>query len=53
MPFEGPRGWGVALFIVALAAALATAAYTIHKATYKSPRDPTNINSPRSEMGPS
>lgn len=53
VPFEGPRGWGVALFIVALAAALATAAYTIHKATYKSPRDPTNINSPRSEMGPS
>lgn len=43
IPFEGPRGWGVALFIVALSAALYFTAYSIHKATYKNPRDPTDV----------
>ncbi len=53
VPFEGPRGWGVALFVVALAAALAITAHAIYKATYKSPRDPTDVSAPRRELGPS
>ena len=49
IPFEGKRGWGVALFIVVLTAACWFAAYEIHHATYKNPRDPTFIDSPRSD----
>jgi hypothetical protein len=44
IPFPGPRGWGAAAFIVLLAAALVFGAYSIHKATYKPPTDPTNLD---------
>jgi len=47
VPFDGPRGWGIAFFVVALAAALAFTAHAIFKATYKNPRDPTAISSLR------
>lgn len=43
IPFQGPRGWGVAAFIVLLTAALAFGAYSVHKATFKPPTDPTAI----------
>lgn len=46
VPYAGPQGWGVALFIVLLAAVLVFSAYSIHNATYKSPRDPTNVDRP-------
>jgi hypothetical protein len=42
--FPGPQGWGAAAFIVILAASLVFGAYTIHKATYKPPTDPTDIS---------
>jgi hypothetical protein len=42
--YEGNRGWGVAAFIVLLAALCVFGAWTIHKNTYKSPRDPTYIH---------
>lgn len=44
VPFPGPQGWGAAAFIVLLAAALVFGAYSIHKATYKPPTDPTNLD---------
>ncbi len=44
VPFAGPKGWGAAAFIVLLAAALVFGAYSIHKATYKPPTDPTNLD---------
>jgi hypothetical protein len=44
IPFPGPRGWGGATFIVLLAAALVFSAYSIHKATFKPPTDPTNLD---------
>lgn len=34
------QGWGAALFIVVLTAALWFTAFTIHKRTYHSPNDP-------------
>jgi len=42
--FPGPQGWGFAAFIVVLTASLAFGAYSIHKATYKPPTDPTNLD---------
>jgi hypothetical protein len=47
VPFEGPRGWGIAFLVVALAAALAFVAHAIYKSTYRNPRDPTTISSLR------
>ena len=44
IPYEGAKGWGVAAFILILAGLCAFGAWTIHKNTYKSPRDPTYIN---------
>ena len=44
VPFAGPKGWGPAAFIVFLAAALYFGAYSIHKATFKPPTDPTNLD---------
>jgi hypothetical protein len=44
VPFPGPKGWGAAAFITLLAAAIAFGAYSIHKATYKPPTDPTNLD---------
>jgi hypothetical protein len=44
IPWEGPKGWGYAAFIVLLAAALVFAAYSIHRATFKPFRDPTNVD---------
>jgi hypothetical protein len=44
VPWEGPKGWGFAAFICILSAAMVFGAWTIHKATYKSPRDPTNVD---------
>ena len=41
--FPCPQGWGVAAFIVLLAASLVFGAYSIHKATYKVPTDPTDV----------
>jgi uncharacterized membrane protein len=38
VPFK-PQGWGVALFIVFLAAACAAGAYYIHEKTYRPPTD--------------
>jgi hypothetical protein len=35
------QGWGVAAFIILLVAALWTTAFTIHKKTYRHPRDVT------------
>jgi hypothetical protein len=46
VPYAGQQGWGVAIFIVLLAAVLVFSAYSIHHATYKNPRDPTNIDPP-------
>jgi hypothetical protein len=43
IPFPGPQGWGAATFIVLLAASLVFGAYSIHKATYKPPTDPTDV----------
>ncbi len=34
------QGWGFALVVCALTAGLAGTAYTIHKNTYRHPRDP-------------
>jgi hypothetical protein len=34
------KGWGIALFIIALAIAANVTAYTIHKATYLKPDKP-------------
>jgi hypothetical protein len=44
IPFPGPQGWRFAAFIVVLTAALYFGAYTIHKATYRAPTDPTAEN---------
>jgi|GEM_PF-2637648 len=44
VPWDGPKGWGFATFIVALSIAMVFGAWTIHKATFKSPRDPTNVD---------
>jgi hypothetical protein len=44
IPWEGPKGWGAAAFIVCLALALVFSAYTIHKRTFKPFRDPTNVD---------
>ena len=41
--WPGNQGWGFAAFIVILAAACYFGAYSIHNATYRSPRDPTTI----------
>jgi hypothetical protein len=49
IPFPGPRGWGMAVFICALTAALYVAAYEIHHATYRDPRLPQTI--PADVMG--
>jgi hypothetical protein len=40
------QGWGFALVVCALTAGLAGTAYTIHKNTYRHPRDPmtTQVN---------
>jgi hypothetical protein len=43
IPWDGPKGWGAAAFIVCLALALVFSAYTIHKKTFKPWRDPTNV----------
>ncbi|GEM_PF-3461768 len=45
IPFPGPQGWGAAAFICILTAALYFAAFEIHKATYRDPRDPSTIPS--------
>jgi hypothetical protein len=47
VPWTGPSGWGVAAFIVLLAAALVFGAYTIHQRTWKPFRDPTNVTGDR------
>ena len=44
IPFPGPRGWGGATFIVLLVVALVFSAWSIHKATFKPPTDPTNLD---------
>ena len=44
IPWEGPKGWGYAAFIVLLALALVFSAYTIHQRTFKPFRDPTNVD---------
>jgi hypothetical protein len=44
VPFAGPKGWGAAAFIVLLAGALYFGAYSIHKATFQPPTDPTNLD---------
>jgi hypothetical protein len=44
IPWEGPKGWGYAAFIVLLALALVFTAYTIHQRTFKPFRDPTNVD---------
>lgn len=49
VPYAGPQGWGFAAFIVLLTAALAFGAYSIHKATFKAPTDPTNIQGATTE----
>jgi hypothetical protein len=43
VPFPGPQGWGSALFICVLSAALYFTAYEIHQATYRNPLLPTTI----------
>jgi hypothetical protein len=50
VPYPGQQGWGFAAFICILTAALYFAAYSIHKATYKLPTDPTNI--PSAQIAP-
>ncbi len=42
VPFK-KQGWGFASFIVILALAITYGTYLIHKATYRSPRDPTTL----------
>jgi hypothetical protein len=42
--FPGPKGLVPAVATVLLAAALVFGAYSIHKATYKPPTDPTNLD---------
>jgi hypothetical protein len=44
VPFPGPKGLVPAVATVLLAAALVFGAYSIHKATYKPPTDPTNLD---------
>jgi len=46
IPYKGPSGWGIALFIVALVGAFWFTAMHIHNITWKSPRDPTDISVP-------
>jgi len=42
--FPGPKGLVPAVATVLLAAALVFGAYSIHKATYKPPTDPANLD---------
>lgn len=39
-PANTNQGWGAALFICALTAAMAIGAFVIHKQTYRDPTDP-------------
>jgi hypothetical protein len=42
VPFK-KGGWGFATFICIVTISMYLGAYAIHKATYRSPRDPTTL----------
>ena len=46
------QGWGIAAFIVLLAILANAFIYVVHKNTYKSPNDPTNVTAPQEVTTP-